>query len=195
MARENDPMSSVDAMLEPFLADLRDVLGPSLVGLYLYGSAVEGGFDEGVSDVDLLAVTSVAAARLDLKRLDAVHRAVIARDPSWEDRLEIVYVSAGAVADSAATAEQLAVVSPGEPFHLSGPVADWLQNWYFVRRRSVALVPRKSLAALLVQPDSFNAMPTRSFFPGSGLRVSWLTKLCASKATVEMWPNSWLPRT
>ena len=35
-----------------------DTVGPTLVGLYLYGSLVSGGFDPRVSDIDLIAVLS-----------------------------------------------------------------------------------------------------------------------------------------
>ena len=37
--------------------DLRSTFGTELVGAYLYGSAVMGGFDPGLSDLDLVVVT------------------------------------------------------------------------------------------------------------------------------------------
>jgi len=126
-------------VLEPLTRDLRAVLGEDLVGLYLYGSAVSGGFEPGVSDLDLVAVTRQRVDALDLAGLDRVHRAVVERDPTWADRLEIVYVAQGTLAGPIGD-DPVAVISPGEPFHLSGPASDWLQNWYLVRETAVALV-------------------------------------------------------
>jgi hypothetical protein len=130
---------ALDAVLAPLVDDLREALGEELVGLYLYGSAVSGGFDEGVSDLDLVAVTGAAVAELDLGRLGRVHKRFVERDPSWHDRLEIVYVARNTVAGSIGQ-QSVAVISPGEPFHVTGPASDWLQNWYLVRETGVTLV-------------------------------------------------------
>src|SRR3954469_25862374 len=58
---ERDDMAEDDheirALLEELTRDLREALGPELRGLYVYGSFVSGGFDAGVSDLDLIAVT------------------------------------------------------------------------------------------------------------------------------------------
>src|SRR4051794_2700296 len=78
--------------IEALTDALATALGSDLVGLYAHGSAVSGGFDPGVSDIDLVAVTVRMAADLDLQRLDRVHGAFVAAHPDWEDRLEIVYI-------------------------------------------------------------------------------------------------------
>jgi predicted nucleotidyltransferase len=119
---------------------LTAALGSDLVGLYAYGSAVSGGFDPGVSDIDLVAVTERIAADLDLQRLDRVHGAFVAAHPDWEDRLEIVYIGAGTLRAFRTSDTDLAVISPGEPLHLSRPVRDWVQNWYLARETGVTLV-------------------------------------------------------
>jgi hypothetical protein len=133
---------SYDAALRPILApltnDLREVLGEDLVGLYLYGSAVSGGFDNGASDLDLVAVTKPAVKDLNLGQLDAVHRRVVERDSSWQDRLEVVYVARSTLTGLVGQ-DPVAVISPGEPFHVTGPASDWLQNWYLVRETGVSL--------------------------------------------------------
>lgn len=60
------------------------------------------------------------------------------RDPSWIDRLEIVYVAHSTVVASIGQ-DSVAVISHGEPFHLTGPASDWLMNWYLVRETGVAV--------------------------------------------------------
>lgn len=123
-------------------ACLSGALGNDLVGLSLYGSAVSGGFDPGVSDLDLVAVTARDAADLDLEALDRAHRSFLSMHSDWRDRLEVVYIGAETLRAFRTSSAPLAVTSPGEPLHLSGPVRDWLQNWYLVRERGVTLAGR-----------------------------------------------------
>lgn len=139
-------------VLEPLTAGLRLVLNDDLVGLYLYGSAVSGGYDAGVSDLDLIAVIHSRVVDLDLLALDRVHRAVVARDHAWDDRLEIVYVSETTLAGAPSSTDQLAAISPGEPFHLTGPAADWLQNWYLARGTGINIFGPSSSEVLPALP-------------------------------------------
>lgn len=159
MNRANRYTPDLAGVLRPLADDLRDVLGDDLVGLYLYGSAVSGGFDPGVSDLDLVTVTRRGVGDLDHAALDAVHRRVVERDPQWANRLEIVYVDERTLADSIWD-DPVAVISPGEPFHLSGPAGDWRQNWYLVRETGVALVgsPPDELIAAISRDDFLAAV-------------------------------------
>jgi len=129
-----------EAVLRELVATVHGVLGGDLVGLYLYGSSVSGGYDAGVSDLDLVAVCAVEVERLDLAGLDQMHRDFVAARPDWADRIEVVYVGRDVLASFRTSRGRLAVVSPGEPFHLRDErPAAWLQNWYLVRESGVAL--------------------------------------------------------
>jgi predicted nucleotidyltransferase len=120
--------------------ELRRDLGDDLVALYVYGSWVTGGFDSGVSDVDLVVVTSPGAGSLDIARLERIHDSLIGRFPEWSDRLEIVYVGRATLESFRTSLGKLAVLSPGEPLHVREErAADWLQNWYLVRETGVCL--------------------------------------------------------
>ena len=79
-------------ILEPLVTDIRGRLGEDLVGLYLYGSAVTGGFDPGVSDVDLMAVTAREVENLDMAGLEAMHRDLLRHHPDWKDRIDVTYI-------------------------------------------------------------------------------------------------------
>ncbi len=111
-----------------------------LVGVYVYGSWVTGGFDLEVSDIDIVAVTSQEATSLDIASLERMHDALIGRFPEWVDRLEVVYVGRDTLRSFRTSHGSLAVVSPGEPLHIRDErPADWLQNWYLVRETGVCL--------------------------------------------------------
>jgi hypothetical protein len=138
-ARSKSIDPSAIPVLEHVVDELHGTLRPDLLGLFLYGSTVSGGFDPGVSDVDLLAVTEREVEVLDLNALDRVHRTLGAAHPEWLDRLEIVYVGRSTLASFRSDAGALAVISPGEPFHITGPPSDWTANWYLVREHGVTL--------------------------------------------------------
>lgn len=127
-----------DAVVQELTAGLRSALGADLIALYLYGSSVSGGFDMGVSDIDLLAVTSDDVAETDIAGIEAFHRLIVERHPEWDDRLEVVYVGRDTLAGFRAGGP-LAVISPGEPFHIRNGVELWLQNFYLVRETSATL--------------------------------------------------------
>lgn len=126
------------AVIRPLLLDLQRTLGDHLVAVWLTGSAATGSFTAGISDLDLVVVTRSPISALDLAALERVHRRVVQRDRAWEHRLEVVYVATRTLAELRRD-DALAVVSPGEPFHVTGPASDWLQNWYLVREGGIAL--------------------------------------------------------
>ena len=133
----NHPM--LESPFETLVSGIRAVLGRDLVGIYPYGSAVSGGFDPGVSDLALMAVTSAGVEEIDLAGLDQMQLDIVSRNPDWSDRLEIVYIGWTTLQSFRTSSGSLAVISPGEPFHVVGDVAEWLQNWYLVRETGITL--------------------------------------------------------
>jgi len=134
----DDPVP--DVLLGRLIASLRDVLGADLAGIYLYGSYVSGGFDPRVSDLDLVVVVAPPIEAMDLAGLGRMHGDLVSRYPAWNDRIEVVYVGQAALWSFRTSPGPLAVVSPGEPFHLRDErVVEWLQNWYLLRGTGVAL--------------------------------------------------------
>jgi hypothetical protein len=129
---------TIESFAQELAAGLGSALGAGLVALYLYGSSVTGGFDVGVSDLDLLAVTARDISDTDLATVSAFHRAIVELHPEWDDRLEIVYVGRATLAWFR-SGGLLGVISPGEPFHVRDGVEQWLQNFYLVRETGATL--------------------------------------------------------
>jgi hypothetical protein len=129
----------VNALLADMLTRLRDVLDEQLIGLYLHGSLVAGDFDLALSDVDMLAVLADDLDDATAARLEAMHRALAADYPAWDDRIETAYLSRAALATFKTQDTRSANISPGEPFHLLPMGRLWLMNWYMVRERGMTL--------------------------------------------------------
>ena len=112
---------------------LRAELGPDLLGLYLFGSLAAGGFVEGRSDVDLFAVVEDAVDEARLARLRRLHADYVAAHPDWWERVEVGYVDRSVLQTFAGEpAGTIAVISPGEPLHITEPRGGWVLNWYDV---------------------------------------------------------------
>jgi hypothetical protein len=131
-----EPIASI---LPPLVDDLRATLGDDLVAVYLYGSAVTGGFEPGASDLDLVIVTERDAADLDLEVLEGIHQRLVEREPDWGDRLDLAYVGRRTLA-TFRDGGSLASISHDEPLQRYDEADDWLQTWYLVREADTPIV-------------------------------------------------------
>ncbi len=129
----------INSLLGELLARMQLALGPRLVGLYLYGSLVWGDFDRGSSDIDLLAATSSLIDEAEFARLNLMQDELSGQYKDWEGRIEIAYVSLNSLRNFKTQSSPLAIISPGEPFHLKEAGRDWLINWYAVQEKGVPL--------------------------------------------------------
>lgn len=128
-----------DALLTDLLARMRATLGERLLGVYLYGSLVWGDFDPAISDIDLLAATAEMPAAAELAALERMHADVAQGNPAWRDRIEVQYASREYLATFRTRRGPIAVISPGEPFHVVDAGDEWKINWYFVLAYGVTL--------------------------------------------------------
>ena len=156
---EPTPHPEVNALLGTLRAGIDEVLGDKLVGLYLYGSLVTGEFDPDLSDIDVAAVLAADLDEVELTRLERMHADIAAANPVWDDRIEIGYISAALVRafDPQGT---IAVISPGEPFHLRAAESSWLFNLHVVREHGIALCgpPPASLLDPIATDDLYAAL-------------------------------------
>lgn len=146
------PHADVNRMLGLLQARIHEILGPRLIGLYLSGSLVTGDFDLLVSDIDLVAVTTGDLTPTELDRLELMHQQIARDEPTWDNRIEVAYLSTDALRTFRTQASPLAITSPGEPFHVIVAGRDWLINWYVVREYGSTL--HGPPAATLIDPIS-----------------------------------------
>lgn len=125
--------ASIDSLLAEIRNDIQAVLSNRLIGLYLYGSYASGDDTPGVSDLDLLAATVDDITMDEIESLRQMHAAFVRRHPEWDDRVEIAYLSTTALGSFKERRSPLAIISPGEPLHLTDAGKDWLMNWHRVQ--------------------------------------------------------------
>jgi predicted nucleotidyltransferase len=136
---QKTPHADIDRLLQSLLSRMRRILREKLVGLYLYGSLTTGDFDPHSSDIDLLAVTSSDVSETEFDALRAMHLDFARGKPLWDDRIDVQYLSAAALRTFRTQRSPIAIISAGEPFHMTTAGRDWLMNWYEVRGEGVAL--------------------------------------------------------
>ncbi len=146
------PYNEINNLLEELLREIQAVLGEELVALYLYGSLVWGDFDVDISDIDLLAATREDVTSEEFLLLDQMQHRFVAEHERWNDRIETAYMSVEALRTFKTRRSQIAIISPGEPFHLKEAGNDWLLNWYLVRQRGAVLFGPNPQA--LIEPIS-----------------------------------------
>jgi len=113
----------VGELLTRLLDGQVQVLGESLVGTYLFGSVVTDDFEPGISDVDTVAVVRSDLTAAERTALEGLHREIVEEMPRWEDRVEVVYLSAVALAGFRSEASGAARISPGSRSMPSSSIA------------------------------------------------------------------------
>jgi uncharacterized glyoxalase superfamily protein PhnB/predicted nucleotidyltransferase len=137
--RQITPYPDIDEIVSGLLDQIQRILAEKLAGLYLYGSLVSGDFDREISDIDLLAVVSSDIDDQEFGRLQKMHHNFVTQNPNWDNRIEIAYLSMAALKTFRSQVSQIAIISPGEPFHIKTAGKDWLMNWWLVREKGVTL--------------------------------------------------------
>jgi predicted nucleotidyltransferase len=88
--------TSVSALLQEITDRLSVILGPNLVGFYLYGSLTQGAFNPKRSDVDCIVVTERDVGDAQFKGLGAWLEGPAPSDP-WMARLQMTFLIKGEV--------------------------------------------------------------------------------------------------
>jgi hypothetical protein len=148
--------TSPEALLRRLGVALRDELGDKLLSLSVHGSWVAGDFVPGRSDLDLLALLGDDPDHRTLAGLTAVHAAISAAAPEWNDHVEVDYLSIDAVASVLAqdgSEHSMVRISPGEPIHLLQPNRHYVLNWRAAQEYGHSLLGRSPKEVLPPIPD------------------------------------------
>ncbi len=129
----------INKLLNILFSKMQDILGEKFFGLYLYGSLATGDFDPAVSDIDLLAVLESEIDNKEFQELQKLHQDFAKENKKWNDRIEVQYMPKSALKTFKTQESEIAVISPGEPFHLKKVGKHWLMNWYIVREKGITL--------------------------------------------------------
>jgi predicted nucleotidyltransferase len=152
------PHENINNFLSSLLSNIQQVLGKKLVGLYLYGSATAGDFDQDLSDIDLLAAVQTDITDKEFSELEKMHDDFVQNHPKWKDRIEVAYISLHGLKTFKNERSQIVVISPGEPLNIHDAGHDWLINWYVIQENGIALFgPHQSTLIPKISKDEYVA--------------------------------------
>jgi len=127
----------INELTTDLLTRMQNILGEKLVGLYFYGSITWGDFDEENSDIDMLAALQSDITPNEFEALKKMHEDFTNQHKSWYDRIEVQYLSMTGLQTFKTQKTKMAIISPGENFHMVEAGREWLMNWYFVQEYGV----------------------------------------------------------
>ena len=153
------PYIDINALLEQILSRMQTILGNKLIGLYVFGSLVTGDFDYDSSDIDLIAATSTELNEEEIERLKLMHQDIALQEKAWDDRIEVGYISVENLKKSQSHFP-LALISPGEAFHVTEADSAWIINRYVLREKGITLFgpPPKILVDPIPQVELMHAV-------------------------------------
>lgn len=134
------PHPSVNEFLEGLLANIGELLGDRIAGIYLHGSLANGGFDEH-SDIDVIVMTTGSLPDDRFEALRDMHQRIARLDSPWARQLEVAYIPHDLLcqANPPATPYPHLDRGPGEVLHKMAPDLDWNITRHVLRERGITI--------------------------------------------------------
>ncbi len=141
MSQSFTPFPEVNLVLEALLNNVPRLLKEQFVGIYLFGSLANGGFDEN-SDVDVLIVTRDKISSDVFSKLETMHSKISTLDSWCATQLEVVYIPRDAVQryNPKNNIHPHLDRGRGEKLHQVQHDMDWVVQRFILRDRGITLV-------------------------------------------------------
>ncbi|HEY7093325.1 MAG TPA: aminoglycoside adenylyltransferase domain-containing protein [Ktedonobacterales bacterium] len=130
---------AVNAALLEFLASVRVILGPRLLGVYLVGSLAVGDYDSDTSDLDIIVVTNGALSDDHIAALREWHTRFSDGESPFATRLEAVYVPLDDLRSPASANARYPQVERDRPFFVEPLEPGWSVQRYTLREHGVVI--------------------------------------------------------
>lgn len=134
------PHPDVNEILNLLLTHIQPILQDQFVGMYLFGSLANGGFDQ-YSDIDVLFVTDGELSAETFERLKAQHMELAKIESWWDNQQEVSYIPREALRRFDPTNNLHPHLDRGtdEVLHWMRHESDWLTQRYILRERGVLI--------------------------------------------------------
>ena len=130
----------VDALLAMILPETEAILHDRLLGIYLHGSLVLGGFDPRRSDIDYLVVTSEPISETEFRALRELHDQISASGSPLATELEASYLPAAALRRHNPENAIYPVIERGGRLEMARHFSDWVIQLRVLRHHGLTLL-------------------------------------------------------
>jgi predicted nucleotidyltransferase len=130
----------VNEILNLLLSRVKEILGDQVIGMYLFGSLANGGFDQH-SDIDVLVVTKAEISEDAFSALKEMHKQINKIDSPWAIQLEVSYIPQKALRrfDPANILHPHMDRGNDETLHRMSHANDWIIQRHILRERGVII--------------------------------------------------------
>jgi predicted nucleotidyltransferase len=130
----------VNEILSILFSNVQKILGDQLVGMYLHGSLVNGGFDTH-SDIDVIFTTQDDIFEETFSKLQTMHTEMAKLDSPWAVQLEVAYIPQDSLrrSDTADIRYPHLDRGAGEVLHWMSAESDWNIYRYVLRERGILI--------------------------------------------------------
>lgn len=134
------PYPNVNEILNTLVSHIREILHDQLVGMYLFGSLANGGFDEH-SDIDILIVTNGEIPEDRFLALKEMHADVNKLDSPWAIQIEASYISRDALRryDPNNNVHPHMDRGNNEVLHMMQHATDWIIQRHLIRENGILI--------------------------------------------------------
>ncbi|MFN8414060.1 MAG: DUF4111 domain-containing protein [Anaerolineales bacterium] len=140
MYKKFTPHDDVNLILKKVLKETKKVLGKEFIGMYLFGSLANGGFDTS-SDIDILVVTEKEISKNTFSELQNMHLEISKQDSPWAFQLEVSYIPKTALRKYDPADNQHPHLDRGrnEQLHIQLHATDWIIQRYVLVNRGILI--------------------------------------------------------
>lgn len=142
------PYLDVNSILDRLMASVQAILKDRFVGMYLYGSLANGGFDADGSDIDFLVVTDEELPDVIVTALVEMHARIATLDTKWATELEGSYIPKDALRRHDPNRAQHPHIDRGSgQLSVTQHDSDWVVQRYVLWERGIVITgpPLQSL--------------------------------------------------
>ena len=134
------PHLDINKILNLLHSNVKETLARQFVGIYLFGSLANGGFDKH-SDIDVLVVTKNEMPNDIFSSLQAIHAQLANIDSPWARQLEVSYIPQKALRrfDAADKLHPHLDRGGSESLHWMAHESDWIIQRHILRERGIIL--------------------------------------------------------
>lgn len=134
------PYQDINAVLQQLSTGIEQILNNDLVGLYLFGSLAYGDFNEGSSDIDLVAIVKKPLGTHQLHSIKFLHETVGESHKKWHGRIECSYTPIYMLANTLPPQEPRPYYGAGIFYANADYGNEWIINNYLLRDSSIPLL-------------------------------------------------------
>jgi len=140
MNLSSTPYPDVNEIMNLLRANVKEILKDQFVGMYLFGSLANGGFDRD-SDIDILIVTKDKIPEETFSALYAMHEKISTTDSPWAFQLEVSYIPKDALRryDPSNNKHPHLDRDKGEKLHIMQHDSDWIIQRYILHERGITI--------------------------------------------------------